>query len=77
MKTHNYVKGGACEDVEEGLDPESLLLLGDVQRVAEDLESRLFMTESTCLGRLTADIEHLPVKSREHRIHNAEGTKAE
>lgn len=45
--------------------------------MAEDLESRLFMAESTCLGRLTADIEHLPVKSREHRIHNAEGTKAE
>ncbi len=55
----------------------SLLLQGDVQRVAEDLESRLFMTESTCLGRLTADIEHLPVKSREYRIHNAEWIKAE
>lgn len=47
--------------------------------MAEDLESRLFMTESTCLGRLTADIEHLPVKSREDRIHvhNADGTEAE
>ncbi len=23
METHNYVKGGACEDVKEGLDPEA------------------------------------------------------
>lgn len=35
------------------------VLLGEFQRVAEDLESLLFITESTCLGRLTADTEHL------------------
>lgn len=35
------------------------VLLGEFQSVAEDLESRLFITESTCLGRLTADTEHL------------------
>lgn len=41
-----------------------LLLLGEFQRVAEDLERRLFRTESTCLGRLTAETEHRPVKPR-------------
>lgn len=45
----------------------SLLLLGEFQRVPEDLENLLFITVSTCLGRLTADIEHLPAKSRKHR----------
>lgn len=35
-----------------------LLLLGEFQRVAEDLESRLLIIESTCLGRFTADTEH-------------------
>lgn len=34
-----------------------LLLLGEFQRVAEDLESRLLIIESTCLGRFTADTE--------------------
>lgn len=33
--------------------------------MAEDLDSRLFITESTCLGRLTVDTEHLPKKPRE------------
>lgn len=47
----------------------SLLLLGEFQRVAEDLESLLFITVSTCLGRLTADIEHLPAKSTKNRTH--------
>lgn len=46
-----------------------LLLLGEFQRVAEDLERRLFRTESTCLGRLTAEIEHRPVKPRAYRTH--------
>lgn len=36
------------------------LLLGEFQSVAEDLESLLSMAESTCLGRLTVDKEHLP-----------------
>lgn len=45
--------------------------------MAEDLESRLFRTESTCLGRLTAETEHLPKKPRErhtdvHRGHMVE-----
>lgn len=34
-------------------------LPGEFQRVAEDLERRLFRGVSTCLGRLTADTEHL------------------
>lgn len=42
-----------------------LLLLGEFQSVAEDLDSRLFKTESTCLGRLTVDTEHLPKKPKE------------
>lgn len=50
--------GGGFPDV-------SLLLLGEFQSVAEDLDSRLFKTESTCLGRLTVDTEHLPKKPRE------------
>lgn len=55
--------------------PHVLLLLGEFQSVAEDLESRLFMTESTCLGRLTAETEHLPKEPRErhtgsHRSHD-------
>lgn len=36
--------------------------------MAEDLESRLLITESTCLGRLTVDTEHLPKKPRERHI---------
>lgn len=42
----------------------SLLLVGEFQSVAEDLESLLFITESTCLGRLTVESEHLPKKPR-------------
>lgn len=48
-----------------GVPDVSLLLLGEFQSVAEDLDSRLFKTESTCLGRLTVDTEHLPKKPRE------------
>lgn len=33
--------------------------------MAEDLESRLSMGESKCLGRLTVDKEHLPEEPRE------------
>lgn len=50
--------GGGIPDV-------ALLLLGEFQSVADDLDSRLFITESTCLGRLTVDTEHLPKKPRE------------
>lgn len=50
--------GGGIPDV-------ALLLLGEFQSVAEDLDSRLFITVSTCLGRLTVDTEHLPKKPRE------------
>lgn len=56
------VGGGGVPDV-------SLLLLGEFQSVAEDLDSLLFKSESTCLGRLTVDTEHLPKKPRErHRV---------
>lgn len=34
--------------------------------MAEDFESRLLITVSTCLGRLTVDKEHLPKKPKEH-----------
>lgn len=50
---------------EGGIPDVALLLLGEFQSVAEDLDSRLFITESTCLGRLTVDTEHLPKKPRE------------
>ena len=50
---------------EEGGIPDVVLLLpGEFQSVAEDLDSRLFITESTCLGRLTVDTEHLPIGSQ-------------
>lgn len=61
-----------------GVTPDvSLLLLGEFHSVAEDLDSRLFKTESRCLGRLTVDTEHLPKKPRErhncsHRSHGWE-----
>lgn len=46
-----------------------LLLLGEFQRVAEDLESRLLIIESTCLGRFTADTEQrlAPGGGKRHR----------
>lgn len=47
---------GALEGAGLGL---LLLLLGEFQSVAEDFESRLLIIESTCLGRFTADTEHL------------------
>lgn len=47
----------------------TLLLLGEFQSVAEDLDSRLFITESTCLGRLTVETEHLPEEPRERHTH--------
>lgn len=58
MDTIKLGGGGGIPDV-------ALLLLGEFQSVAEDLDSRLFITESTCLGRLTVDTEHLPKKPRE------------
>lgn len=46
----------------------SLLLLGEFHRVAEDLDSLLLMTGSTCRGRLTVEAEHLPAPERtQHR----------
>lgn len=42
----------------------SLLLLGEFQSVAEDLDSLLLMTGSTCLGKLTVEAEHLPAPER-------------
>lgn len=38
----------------------SLLLLGELQSVAEDFDSLLLMTGSTRLGKLTVEAEHLP-----------------
>lgn len=63
-----------------GIPGVALLLLGEFQSVAEDLDSRLFITVSTCLGRLTVDTEHLPKKPRErhtdvHTGHTAERRK--
>lgn len=48
------------EEVVPPVPGEFLLRLGEFQSVADDLDSLLFMTESTCLGRLTADAEQLP-----------------
>lgn len=52
----------------------ALLLLGEFQSVAEDLDSRLFRTESTCLGRLTVETEHLPEEPRERHTHTHKHT---
>lgn len=63
-----------------GIPDVALLLLGEFQSVAEDLESRLFITESTCLGRLTVDREHLPKEAKRapHRCsHRSHGWEAE
>lgn len=57
-----------------------LLLLGEFQSVAEDLDSRLFITVSTCLGRLTVDKEHLPKRAKRapHRgSHKSYGREEE
>jgi len=62
---------------EGGIPDVVLLLLGEFQSVAEDLESRLFITESTCLGRLTAEKEHLPKKPRERHTDVHTGHMAE
>lgn len=62
---------------ERGIPGVVLLLLGEFQSVAEDLESRLFITESTCLGRLTVEREHLPKKSRERHTDVHTGHMAE
>ena len=50
---------GTTRALEEGGLGHLLLLLGEFQSVAEDFESRLLIIESTCLGRFTADTEHL------------------
>lgn len=42
----------------------SLLLLGEFHRVAEDLDSLLLRTGSSCLGKLTVEAEHLPAPER-------------
>lgn len=62
---------------ERGIPDVALLLLGEFQSVAEDLESRLFITESTCLGRLTVEREHLPKKPRERHtdVHTGHMTE--
>lgn len=52
-----------------GVPGSRLLLLGEFQRVAEDLERRLLIIESTCLGRLTAEREHLPAPTRGEKTH--------
>lgn len=58
----------------------SLLLLGEFQRVAEDLDSLLLMTGSTCLGKLTVEAEHLPAPERTQQtttVHKAAGGERE
>lgn len=42
-----------------GLRRRLRVLLGEFQSVAEDLDSLLLMTGSTCLGKLTVEAEHL------------------
>lgn len=52
----------------------SLLLLGEFHSVAEDLDSLLLMTGSTCLGKLTVEAEHLPAPERTQQtttVHKA------
>ncbi|TNN57371.1 hypothetical protein EYF80_032447 [Liparis tanakae] len=47
--------------------------------VAEDLDSLLLMTGSTCLGRLTVEAEHLPAPERTQQtttVHKAAGVQA-
>lgn len=54
----------------------SLLLLGEFHSVAEDLDSLLLMTGSTCLGKLTVEAEHLPAPERTQQtttVHKAGG----
>lgn len=55
----------------------SLLLLGEFQRVAEDLDSLLLMTGSTCLGKLTVEAEHLPAPERTQQttVHKVAGSE--
>lgn len=57
----------------------SLLLLGEFQSVAEDLDSLLLMTGSTCLGKLTVEAEHLPAPERTQQtttVHKAAVVRA-
>lgn len=60
--------GGEEEGLVDADVGSSLLLLGEFHRVAEDLDSLLLMTGSTCRGRLTVEAEHLPAPERtQHR----------
>lgn len=64
---------GSLADIDVG---SSLLLLGEFQSVAEDLDSLLLMTGSTCLGKLTVEAEHLPAPERTQQtttVHKATG----
>lgn len=64
---------GSLVDIDVG---SSLLLLGEFQSVAEDLDSLLLMTGSTCLGKLTVEAEHLPAPERTQQtttVHKAAG----
>lgn len=67
--------GGSLADIDAG---SSLLLLGEFQSVAEDLDSLLLMTGSTCLGKLTVEAEHLPAPERTQHttsVHKAAGVR--
>lgn len=67
---------GSLVDIDAG---SSLLLLGEFQSVAEDLDSLLLMTGSTCLGKLTVEAEHLPAPERTQHtttVHKAAGVRA-
>lgn len=62
------------ESLEDTNAGSSLLLLGEFQSVAEDLDSLLLMTGSTCLGKLTVEAEHLPAPERTQQtttVHKA------
>lgn len=67
---------GSLVDIDVG---SSLLLLGEFQSVAEDLDSLLLMTGSACLGKLTVEAEHLPAPERTQQtttVHKAAGVQA-
>ena len=68
-------RGGGPGDTDVG---SSLLLFGEFQSVAEDLDSLLLMTGSTCLGKLTVEAEHLPAPERTQQtttVHKVAGVR--
>lgn len=65
-RKHSHEEDRRRRDEEGGRSPTPLvlLLLGEFQSVAEDLDSLLLMTGSTCLAKVTVEAEHLPAPER-------------